>query len=272
MVSLRVRKASTLACSRCEASVSFSSSACSWRVLGGQVGLLLLHAGAAGQGLAGEVLAAGGERLPALPLELVGLLLELLELQLEALARGRDVGHAAAHLLQHLELALVGVVEGLARVLGAVERLVGLGTEDQLEPLHDAHRTSGTPFVAEPGRVPRAHPRTDHLPLPTSIRPPEFPPEFPPGPTGGESLTPGSAGPRRRYADARVRTQQDLRRRAGRRLAVGRRDQGRRQGPRRRRSVARPSAAVGGPWRRRGPQGGLPPRCARSSARSGTRR
>ena len=74
----------------------------------------------------------GGERLAALPLELVRLLLELLHLQLEALARGRDVGDAAAYLLQHLELSLVGVVERLARVLGAVESLVRLGAEDQL--------------------------------------------------------------------------------------------------------------------------------------------
>ena len=133
MVSLRVRKASTLACSRCEARVSFSSSACSAACCGGQVGHLLLQAGPAGQRLAGQVLAAGGERLAALVLQLVRLLLQLLDLELEALAGGGDVGHAAAHLLQHLQLLLVGVVEGLARVLGPVERLVRLGAEDQLE-------------------------------------------------------------------------------------------------------------------------------------------
>jgi len=44
---------------------------------------------------------------------------------------------------------------------------------------------SGTPFVAEPARTPRAHPRTDHFPLPTSVGPREFPP----GRTGGGPLT-----------------------------------------------------------------------------------
>jgi hypothetical protein len=109
-------------------------------VLGRQVLLLLLDAGAPGQRLARQVLASGGERLTALVLELVRLRLQLRLLQLEALARGGHVGDPAADLLQHLELALVGVVEGLARVLRPVERLVRLGTEDHLEPLHEAHR------------------------------------------------------------------------------------------------------------------------------------
>ena len=67
--------------------------------------------------------------------ELVGLLLELVDLELDALAAGGDVGHAAAYLLQQLELPLVAVVEGLARVLGLVEGLVGLGPEDQADAL-----------------------------------------------------------------------------------------------------------------------------------------
>ena len=100
--------------------------------LGGQAGL-------AGQRLAGEVLAVHGQRLLGLALELGGLLLELVDLQLDALAAGGDVGDAAAYLAQQLELALVAVVERLARVLGLVERLVGLGPEDQADPLHETH-------------------------------------------------------------------------------------------------------------------------------------
>src|SRR4029079_15678427 len=115
-----------------------------------QVLLLLLDAGAPGQGLARQVLTAGGQRLAALGLEPVRLLLQPGLLELEPLARRGHVGDAAAHLLQHLELALVRVVEGLARVLGAVERLVRLGTEDQLEPLHDAHGTPVPPSSRRP--------------------------------------------------------------------------------------------------------------------------
>ena len=55
-----------------------------------------------------------------------------LTLQLDALAAGGHVGDAAAHLGEHLQLPLVAVVEGLARVFGLVERLVGLGPEDLL--------------------------------------------------------------------------------------------------------------------------------------------
>jgi hypothetical protein len=40
---------------------------------------------------------------------------------------------ATLHVLQLLELLLVGVVERLVRVLGAIERLRGLRLEDQAE-------------------------------------------------------------------------------------------------------------------------------------------
>ena len=108
-------------------------------VLGPEVGDLRGEARLAGQGLAGEVLAAGGDGLLGLALELGRLLLELVDLELDALAAGRDVGDAAAYLAQQLELALVAVVQRLARVLGLVERLVGLGPEDQAHPLHETH-------------------------------------------------------------------------------------------------------------------------------------
>ena len=83
------------------------------RVLGLQVGDLLLQAGAAGQRLAGQVLATDLEGLLGLLGQLVGLGVQLVGLQLDPLAAGRDVGDPAADLLQQLELPLVGVVEGL---------------------------------------------------------------------------------------------------------------------------------------------------------------
>ena len=61
------------------------------------------------------------------------------ELKLDASAAGRHVRHPAAHLHQQLQLPLVGVVEHLARILGAVQRLVRLGPEQHGEPAHEAH-------------------------------------------------------------------------------------------------------------------------------------
>ena len=114
------------------------------RVLGGEVGDLLVDRGATGQRLTGQVVAAGGDRLLSLRLELVGGALQLLHLQLQALAARRHVGDAAAHLRQQLELLLVGVVQRLARVLVLVEDLVRLRLEDQGESAAHAHtvRTS----------------------------------------------------------------------------------------------------------------------------------
>ena len=108
-------------------------------VLGLEVGDLLGEPGLAGQRLAGEVLATHRDRLLGLPLELGRLLLELVDLQLHPLATGGDVGHPAAHLHQQVLLALVAVVEGLARILRLVEGLVGLRPEDQADALHEAH-------------------------------------------------------------------------------------------------------------------------------------
>ena len=79
----------------------------------------------------GEILAAGGHRVARLTLELLDALLELGLLQLDALLARRDVGDPAAHLLEHLHLALVRVVERLARVFRLVEGLAGLRLEHQ---------------------------------------------------------------------------------------------------------------------------------------------
>ena len=77
MVSFRVRKASTLACSRWEAWVSFSSSPCSCAYCACRSASWLCDADRRVQRLAGQVLAAGRQRVPGLPLELVRGLLEL---------------------------------------------------------------------------------------------------------------------------------------------------------------------------------------------------
>lgn len=111
-----------------------------------QVGDLLLERGTAGQGLAGQVLTAEREGLAALVLQLGGLALELVELQLQTLAGGRHVGDAPAYLLEQLQLLLVRVIEGLARVLGPVKGLVRLRAEDHPHTLHDtAHGLRAPP-------------------------------------------------------------------------------------------------------------------------------
>ncbi len=111
-----------------------------------QVGDLLLEGRPAGQRLAGEVLAAEREGLAPLVLQLGGLGLELVELELQALAGGRHVGDAATDLLEQLQLLLVRVVKGLARILGPVQGLVGLRAEDHPHPLHDtAHGPRAPP-------------------------------------------------------------------------------------------------------------------------------
>ena len=78
-----------------------------------------------------QALAAGGDRLPRLRVELDDALLELLRLHLEALLRGHDVRDAALHVLEQLNLLFVRVVEGLARILGAVEQLRELRLDDR---------------------------------------------------------------------------------------------------------------------------------------------
>src|ERR1700749_4234249 len=135
MVSFWVRKASTLVCSRCEAAVSFSSSACSdWYCVCRSVSWLC------SADLRVSASRASPHRLRGLPVQLVLLLLQRVHLQLDTLTRRGHVSDAAADLRQHLQLALVGVVQGLARIFHPVQGLIGLGLEDHRYPLHHAHR------------------------------------------------------------------------------------------------------------------------------------
>ena len=108
-------------------------------MLGLEISDLLGERRLAGERLAREIFAVLRQRRPRLAVELVGLLLQLGGLELKSLARGGDVGHAAADLLQQLELLGVAVVERLARVFGAVKDLVGLGVEDERHALHHTH-------------------------------------------------------------------------------------------------------------------------------------
>jgi hypothetical protein len=116
------------------------------RLLGQQLGVLglerlelRLDGRPAGEGLPGQVLPVGGHGPPGLFEELGRLGLQLLALELEALAGGDDVDEAPLHLLQHLQLALVRVVERLPGILHPVDGLVGLGFEDRREPLPEPH-------------------------------------------------------------------------------------------------------------------------------------
>src|SRR5659263_467624 len=104
-----------------------------------QVGLLSLQPAAAGQCLAGQVLTIGGEGRAALLFQLVGVGLQLVHLQFQPLAGGGHVGHSPSGLLQQLQLLLIGVVERLPRVLGAVKRLARLRLEDQRQSLAERH-------------------------------------------------------------------------------------------------------------------------------------
>ena len=107
-------------------------------VLGLELGELLAQRRPAGQRLTGQVFVALSQRGLGLTLQLVGLLLQSLGLELNALARRGNVGHAPAHLLQLLELLLVGEVQRVTRILHLVQGLVGLGPEDVANPTERA--------------------------------------------------------------------------------------------------------------------------------------
>ena len=107
-------------------------------VLGLELGQLLAQRGAPGQRLAGQVLVALLQGRLGLRLQLVGLLLQPLGLELEALAGGGHVGHAPPDLLQLLQLLLVGEIQRVAGVFRLVQDLVGLGLEDPTDPLERA--------------------------------------------------------------------------------------------------------------------------------------
>ncbi len=105
-----------------------------------EVAQFLPDGGATGERLSGELLPVLLQGLACLVLQLVSLLLELRRLDLDPLPGSGDLGHAPADLLQVLELFLVGKVEGVTGVLGAVEHPVRLGTEDVQKALEQAHR------------------------------------------------------------------------------------------------------------------------------------
>ena len=87
-----------------------------------------------------KILLARRQRLARLRVELDDLLLELGLLHLEALLGRDDVRDALLDVLQQLHLALVGVLERLARVLGLVEQLVDLRLDDGGHPsAHAGH-------------------------------------------------------------------------------------------------------------------------------------
>src|SRR5204862_2109358 len=101
---------------------------------------------------AGEILPAGSKRLAGLRVELDDVLLQLLRLDLQPLLRSDDVGDAALDVLQGLQLALVRVVERLARVLRAVQQRVPFRLDDLAGSGQQAHRAP--PRLWCPGSVP----------------------------------------------------------------------------------------------------------------------
>ena len=131
IVSLRVRKASTLACSRWVARVSFSSSPWSGRAASPGPHLLLERA----RVRASRARSSRPSASAFWPwsFSLVDWDCSWLSLQLEALAPGRYVRYPAAHLLEQLQLALVRVIQGLRGSSPSVKGLVGLRAEDQGE-------------------------------------------------------------------------------------------------------------------------------------------
>ena len=164
------------------------------------------------QGLPGQVLTAGRHGLPGLLLQLGLGALQLGDLHLDALPGGGHVGQAPADLLDHLQLALVAVVERLPGVFGLVEHLRRLGPEDVGETLHQSHkrrtldrklrpcRPPPPPPPRPPGDAP--HSRPDHrCPPPRPAlrrRPRPSPPWAPPRrlarPARPEARGPGHGG------------------------------------------------------------------------------
>jgi hypothetical protein len=116
------------------------------RVLYLEVTQLLLQTGSPRQSFASQILSPDLEGFLSLIGELVGLGVQLVRLKFDPLTTGRHIGDAAAYLLQQLKLALVGVVESLARIFELVQGFVGLGTEDHRDPLKNAgHEMSAGP-------------------------------------------------------------------------------------------------------------------------------
>src|SRR5699024_2634675 len=113
------------------------------------------------QRLTREVLPAERHGLLRLLVQFRLLLLQLRNLQFETLTARRDVGNTAADLLQQLQLLLVRVIQGLVRVFGVVEGLIGLRSEYRADPLKDTHWLQLAPHDFR--RRPRSGLRTRYL-------------------------------------------------------------------------------------------------------------
>ena len=118
--------------------MSFSSSACSdacWLCRSPSWEVAAARRTSAARARSSRPAASAGR----LALQLAGEVLQLGDLQFDALAAGRHVRQPATHLIHHLELTLVGVIEHLPGVLGAVQGLVRLGPEQGGYTAADAH-------------------------------------------------------------------------------------------------------------------------------------
>ena len=173
-------------------------------VLGLEVGELRGDGRPPAERLAGQVLTVLAEGQAGLVLELGRLLLELVGLDLDPLPGRGHLGDAAAHLLEVLELLLVGEVEGVAGVLDPVEQLVGLGPEDVQKALEDTH--DDHPSIGEGHRPVAARAAVEHG-APRSWRPrPRGSPGRGPGRRrlGGAPARPGAGTDGRTGHDRRV--------------------------------------------------------------------
>ena len=86
-----------------------------------------------------QVIAALGDCLAGLGLELGLALAELVLLKFQPLLRSQDVRHAATNLLQRLQLLLIGEVQRLVGILGLVEDRVHFLLNHVGHSLYHAH-------------------------------------------------------------------------------------------------------------------------------------
>ena len=87
------------------------------------------------RGSAARMVAVLGKCLACLVLQLVGAGLQLLGLQLDPLARRRDISGALSDLLKLLHLLFVREIEGVSRVFDSVENFVRLRLHDPCQAL-----------------------------------------------------------------------------------------------------------------------------------------
>jgi len=108
---------------------------------------LLLDAGFPLERLTGEILPARRQRLTRLAVELDQVLLQLLRLELQPLLGRDDVGDAPLDVLQALQLALVGVVERFARILGSPQERREFRLDDHGSSGHQAGHSSSSSVI-----------------------------------------------------------------------------------------------------------------------------